>query len=182
MDVLDIIQSDHDAIEALVDKLQAIADSSSDRDVARAAELCGQLAIEIHLHQQSEERVVYRACLGEDVALREIAQGGVHHHVLVDTMLGELRHLRPGPDGKLRIALGVLRDLFVRHARDDEERRLLPLLRAALSDDQRLALGQAILAERERIRPQVERDGERPGRRHAAPPGRGPRAHVHHHH
>ena len=39
MDVLDIIEADHDAIEALVDKLAAIAGSTADRDVARAAEL-----------------------------------------------------------------------------------------------------------------------------------------------
>ena len=180
MDALDILQSDHDAIEALIEKLEAIADSEADRDIARVAELGGQLAIEVHLHLLSEERVVYRACA--EVGLRDVAHAGHYHHLLVDTMLDELRAQRPGPDGKLRAAVNVLEDVFRRHARDDEERVLFPLLRQALSDERRTALGQAILAERERIRPQVERDSVRPGRRHPYSPGRAGRVHAHHHH
>jgi hypothetical protein len=179
MDVLDIIESDHDAIDALIDKLETIADSSADRDIARAAELGQQLATEIMLHAQSEEHVVYRACQHLDPALRELALAGAHHHHLVDTMLCEVRSLRPGTDGKLHVAVRVLRDVFRRHARDDEQGKIFPVLRAALSDDERCTLGQALLAERERIRPAVERETERPRRR--AHPSRGFRSHVHHH-
>lgn len=180
MDVLDIIESDHDAIETLIDMLAAIADSSADRDIARAGELGQQLATELELHVRSEEHVVYRACQHVDPALREHALAGAHHHLLIDTMLGEVRGLRPGADGKLRAAVGVLRDVFRRHARDDEQGRVFPILRAALSDDERAALGQALLAERDRIRPAVERDTERPRRRPHSP-ARGFRSHLHHH-
>jgi hypothetical protein len=179
MDVLDIIEADHDAIEALIAKLEAVAESTADRDIARVIELRSQLVTEVHLHSLSEERVVYRACQQGDPALREFALAGVHHHHLVDAMLADLRVLRPGPDGKLRAAVRVLKDVFVRHAREDEEARIFPVLRAAMSDDDRAALGRALLAERERVRPQVERDGERPRRRSHSPP-RGFRSHVPH--
>jgi hypothetical protein len=181
MDVLDIIEADHDAIEALIEKLETIAESSSDRDIARAAELSQQLATEHALHVQSEEHVVYRACQHLDPALRELALAGGHHHHLVDTMLAEVRLLRPGTDGKLRAAIGVLHDLFRRHAREDEQRRIFPILRTALSDDERTTLGKAMLAERERIRPQVEHDTERPRHRTHGHHGRGFRPHLHHH-
>jgi hypothetical protein len=180
MDVLDIIEADHDAIEALIDKLETLADSSADRDIARTAELGRQLASELALHVQSEEHVVYRACGQHDPTLRELVLAGSHHHHLVDTMVTEVRTLRPGADGKLRVALRVLRDVFRRHARDDEQGRVFPILRATLSDDDRCALGKALLAERERIRPQVERETERP-RRRAHGPVRGFRSHLHHH-
>jgi len=180
MDVLDIIESDHDAIETLIDMLEAVADSSADRDIARAAELGQQLATELQLHVLSEEHVVYRACQHADPALRDHALTGGHHHLIIDTMLGEVRSLRPGADGKLRAAVRVLRDVFRRHARDDEQGRVFPILRAALSDEERATLGQAMLAERERIRSQVEHDTERPRRRPHGP-ARGFRSHVHHH-
>jgi hypothetical protein len=178
MDVLDIIEADHDAIESLIEKLAGIAGSTADRDVARAAELVDQLALELELHSRSEELVLYRAChqLGGD--LRAFALAGVHHHHLADAMVADLRATRPGDDGKLAAALGVLRDVFVRHARDGEEATIFPVLRRAVSDDDRAALGRALLAERERIRPQIEHAGERPPRRKP----HGLRPHAHHHH
>src|SRR5204863_8217321 len=84
MDVLDIIEADHDAIESLIDMLEAVADSSSDRDIARAGELGGELATELQLHLHSEEHVVYRACQHADPALRDHALAGAHPHLLID--------------------------------------------------------------------------------------------------
>jgi hypothetical protein len=180
MDVLDIIEADHDAIESLIEKLAGIAGSTADRDVARAADLVEQLAIEIELHSRSEELVLYRAChqLGGD--LRAFALAGVHHHHLEDAMLADLRALRPGDDGKLAAAVGVLHDVFVRHARHGEEATIFPVLRHAMPDAERTALGRALLAERERIRPQIEH-ADRPPRRRPHGPARGLRAHPHHH-
>lgn len=154
MDVADLIKRDHDEVADLFDRLVVLArDDGGHAD--EAARIACRLVALARIHARAEERVVYEA-LRSVPKLNWFALAGPHEHENLETTLDKLLVRRPG-DAEYRVIVKVARDLFEMHARDEEEAELLPAMREALSVEQREALGRDMLAEQERIRPEILR-------------------------
>lgn len=153
MDIIALVTADHDEVFAQIEQLEIlVADDSRSSDAMR---LAVKLAVTVKTHAKAEERVLYDAMRTSTDQLRERALEGPYAHQALDMMLDKLVLHRPGPE--LRAILKVCKGLFQQHARDEEEGAVLPALAAALPASQREQLGQAMHAEKLRLRPQIER-------------------------
>jgi len=153
MDIIGCITADHDEVSELFDELARLAqDDSRTSDAMRIAV---RLAVALKIHTHAEERVVYRAMNGADLRLAAFAREGHYEHGAIDMLIDRLLSQRPGAE--LFAILKVARDQFDHHARDEEERLILPLLAAQLTPTEGLSLAHDFLAERRRIRPSIER-------------------------
>lgn len=153
MDVVELIRRDHDELAQMFDELAEIA--RDDRRGNGAVRLCSRLVVAAKLHARAEERVFYevlRTCPGP---LKAFALAGPHEHEMLDITLDKLLLQRPSEE--LGVIVRVARDLFAMHARDEEETDLLPLVATALSPEVLRALGRDLIAEKVRLRPQIER-------------------------
>ncbi len=153
MDIVELICRDHDELAAMFDELAQVA--RDDRRGNGAVRLCGRLVATARVHSRAEERVFYevlRTCPGP---LKAFALAGPHVHETLDITLDKLLVQRPSEE--LDVIVRVARDLFAMHARDEEEGDLLPLVRAALTEEELAGLARDYGAEKARIRPQIER-------------------------
>lgn len=153
MDIVELIRRDHDELAQMFDELAEIA--RDDRRGSGAVRLCSRLVVAAKLHTRAEERIVYevlRTCPGP---LKAFALAGPHEHEMLDITLDKLLVQRPSEE--LGVIVRVAHDLFEMHARDEEEADILPLVEQMLSIDERRALGRDLIAEKLRIRPQIER-------------------------
>jgi hypothetical protein len=75
---------------------------------------------------------------------------------VLETTLDKLLVRRPGDD-EYPVIVRVAHDLFVMHARDEEEAVVLPVVDQELTADELESLAADMLAEQARIRPQVLR-------------------------
>ena len=153
MDIIEVITSDHDAAAGLFGALEDVA--LDDRRTSDAMHRVVRLAVALKVHCFAEEHVLYEAVRTANPQLAELALEGPYEHEALDLMLDKLVLHRPGPE--LRALLHVARHEFEHHARDDEERRMLPAVEAWFTEAERTKLGLDMLAEKRRIRPHVER-------------------------
>jgi hypothetical protein len=144
MDIITVIKRDHDEVADLFDRLVMLSSADEAMRIAR------RLVARARIHSRAEERVVYET-LRSHPKLKMFALAGPHEHENLDTTLDKLlvRH----PHDEYRMIVGVARDLFTMHARDEEEAEMLPAMRQCMSADELLALGSEMLAEQDRIRP-----------------------------
>jgi hypothetical protein len=149
-DVIDVLCTDHDEIAVL---FAAIADLA--RDATRAADarsLVKTLVSAVTLHDRAEERIVYAVCAEWGVTrLRDLARSGTRDHDSLASALAALGGLAPGPDGALEAALRTAQAIFERH-RETEEDELFSTMELAFGADERLAMGRAVVVEKERLR------------------------------
>jgi len=149
-DVLDVLAADHDEIAVLFTAIEELA-----RDASRAADarsLVATLVSAVSLHDRAEERVVYTACADYPVTdLREHARAGRRDHDALGKAVGALESLAPGLDGSFEAALRTARTVFDRH-REEEEDELFTTMELAFGPDERLAMGRAVVMEKERLR------------------------------
>lgn len=154
MTVIELIQREHDEIADLFDHLVVLA--RDHRRVDEATRVAARLAAVVRIHSRTEERTLYETLRTRDPALRAAAYRGPHEHELLDMTLDKLLVRRAGDDD-YRAIVSVARGLFEHHARDTEEREILPLVAASLSEDELRTLATDMLADQARIRPQVLR-------------------------
>lgn len=153
MDIVELIRRDHDELAEMFDELAQIA--RDDRRGNGTVRLCGRLVTAARLHARAEERVFYevlRTCPGP---LKAFALAGPHEHEILETTLDKLLVQRPSEE--LEVIVRVARDLFAMHSRDREEGELLPAVQAALTEEELVGLARDLLAEKVRLRPQIER-------------------------
>ena len=150
MNILDVIRDDHDEALALVDQLLKRADSDGD---PRVPGLARELAIALRLHARAEEAILYPILTKET---RGAGLEGYNEHELIDIQCEKVLLLEPGPDGELRAALRVLRELVMHHGKEEEEGILFPKLLKIFERDELEALGTALAGEKERRRAEVE--------------------------
>ncbi len=153
MDIIEVIQADHDEVAALFDALSQLA--ADDRRTNEGMRLAVRLAVALKTHARAEEKVLYEAIRTATVELSEFALEGPYEHQVLDVMIDKLVMQRPGCE--LKAILKVAREMFEHHARIEEEGRVLPLVKAAVSGVERAQLGDDMLAMKRRIRPQIER-------------------------
>jgi hypothetical protein len=154
MDIVVLIRRDHDEIAQLFERVGDIARERC-RGGAAAGRACAELVIAARVHTRAEERVLYEALRRHGGPLLAFALAAPHEHDELDITLDKL--LLPGAVAELDRLHRVARDLFLLHARDEEEADILPLVATALSPVTRIALAHDLVAEKARIRPQIAR-------------------------
>lgn len=150
MNILDVIRDDHDEALALIESLLERADTDGD---VRVPGLARELAIALRLHARAEEAILYPILTQET---RGAGLEGYNEHELIDIQCEKVLLLEPGPDGELRAAAKVLRELVSHHGKQEEEGILFPKLAKIFERDELEALGRALLGEKERRRAEVE--------------------------
>jgi hemerythrin superfamily protein len=136
-DVLSMLSAQHRQVEDLFAALE-----KSHSGEARTA-LRDELVEALVLHAAIEEQVFYptvRAPETEDLVLESIEEHKAMKRTLLD--LAEV----PADDETFQAKLATLKELVVHHAKQEEERKLFPLLRGLMSAEQREALAQELTA------------------------------------
>jgi hemerythrin superfamily protein len=153
MDVLMVMKKDHDKAFELIEKLEDLTEEPS----GESLELTRQLVLEVLVHAQSEEKALYQMCeLSGGAQLRNFSLEGRIEHSLVEETLRRLLSLAPGEDGEFKAALKVAKELLYHHARQEEEKKIFPLVKKYFTSDERHQMGETMLAARERLRPRME--------------------------
>lgn len=156
MGVCEVIKSDHEEIALLFDQLAPLAD---DLHAKEAMRLAARLAITVKTHALAEQRVVYEALRTAGSELAACALEGPHELYALELVLDKLLALRPGPE--FRAVLAVARRLFEQHAQH-ESQQLFPAVQREIPAEEADQLGRDLVAEKQRVRPQVARKVEVP--------------------
>lgn len=154
MSIVDHIKREHDEIVELFDRLAALA--RDPRKADEAIRTTARLVAQVRVHSRAEERVFYAALHAYSGPLKAFALAAPHEHENVDTTLDKLLDHRPGND-EYEMIVKVARDLFVMHARDEEEIDVLPLAGKTLTAKELTRLASDMRAEETRIRPAILR-------------------------
>jgi hemerythrin superfamily protein len=152
MSILTVIEKDHKAVKRIFRELEKNAESPS----ARVTELVQSLVLEIKLHAKAEERTLYKACLHKNEKLHAFSMEGFIEHRLLDVVLKKLTKVRPGKDGEFQALLTVAKDVFEHHAIEEEEEEIFPKLKRAFTADELEALGESMIAFKEKLRSRLE--------------------------
>ena len=133
-DVIELLTSQHDEVDAL---FEAIEKGEGPR-----ASLFAELADKLAAHATIEEKVFYPAILvkATDAQLHE----AVEEHLAIKRVLADLITMRVD-DATFRAKLSVLKEEVSHHAHREEEAKLFPQVKALLDADQRAALGNECL-------------------------------------
>jgi hemerythrin-like domain-containing protein len=119
MDALQLLEAEHDDIEALLQKLEKAK-------ATRARHLFQELADQLDLVERLEQTYLYPP-LRADPDARELALEHFAEHDLVDRLVAELKTLKPD-DQDWQPKVKVLKEELDRHIRA-EETELFPRLR-----------------------------------------------------
>jgi hemerythrin superfamily protein len=137
IDVLELLESQHSEVEQLFEDIE-----NAEGD---AAALFAELADKIAAHSTVEEKIFYPAAMYPETS--DMLHESVEEHLAVKRLLADMLGLDPDPDNDTFCAkLGVLKDLISHHAHEEEEGQLFPILRRLMTEDERAAVGNEVLA------------------------------------
>ncbi|THV28335.1 hemerythrin domain-containing protein [Glycomyces paridis] len=141
-DLIDVIVKDHRAFEAVF-----VALERGGPDTEGRKDLVDHLIAELVRHSVAEEQFMYPAAKsrledGADIVAHEIEE-----HAEADEVMKALEGLGPEDDRFEPLVERLIAD--VRHHLDEEERHLLPRLRAACDEEELQFLGYKVLAAKE---------------------------------
>lgn len=131
-DAVTLLENDHRKVEALFERYE-----SGDRKVL------DQICEELTVHTAIEEKIVYPA-------LADVPDGDVMRHEAetehdeVKDAVDRLRTMGPAAEEIDHIMQTIVQG--VTHHVEEEERRVLPAMRAALGEERMAALGEKLLA------------------------------------
>lgn len=137
IDALELLTEQHDEVEEL---LSQIEDSD---DPEQKEELFREVADKIAAHSTMEEKIFYPSVMSEQTS--EQLLEATEEHLAVKRVLADMLEL-DADDERFNAKLTVLKEHIRHHARDEEEGKLFPILRAQLSEDQLAGLGNEMLA------------------------------------
>lgn len=133
-DVLELLASQHREVDDLLEKIE------QGRGDRRA--LFMELADKLAAHAAAEEKVFYPAVMSEQTS--ELLHESVEEHLAVKRVLADLL-TKDIDDEEFEAKLSVLKEQVSHHAHEEEEGKLFPKLRAAMSPDELAALGNEYL-------------------------------------
>jgi hemerythrin superfamily protein len=133
-DVLELLASQHREVDDLLEKLEQ---GNGDRQA-----LFMELADKLAAHAAAEEKVFYPAVMTEQTS--ELLHESVEEHLAVKRVLADLI-TKDIDDEEFDAKLSVLKEQVSHHAHEEEEGKLFPKLRAALSPDELAAIGNEYL-------------------------------------
>jgi hemerythrin-like domain-containing protein len=145
-DVVDLIMQDHREVERLFDELKENPD--------KRPNLLPVLTTLLTAHSRAEEAEVYPVAAAEAGEKEEVSHSQ-QEHIEADQLLAKLAKTDP-MSADFDKALQNLIDAVSHHV-EEEETKVLPGMRANLSDQRRTELGDAFAASRK------EHLGEQPG-------------------
>lgn len=135
IDALEILESQHTEVDQLVEQLERGGDD-------RAA-VFAELADKIAAHTTVEEKIFYPAAM--DAKTSDLLHESVEDHLAIKRLLADMMEMDPDED-EFAAQLALLKDEFSRHAHDQEEGRLFPIVRRILTGDELAAVGNEVLA------------------------------------
>ena len=136
LNALDLLKAQHRGVEKLFAELE---DASGDRKSALFAELADLLAV----HAAIEERIFYPNVKME--ATEALLKESVQEHLHVKRMVAELMETSVSDDS-FDPKILLLKDMVEHHAKDEEERKLFPILRRELAAEWLEGLGSEMIA------------------------------------
>ena len=141
MDVLKLLEGQHDEVKQLFKKLEQ-AEGSQGR------QLFETLRAKLTLHEELEETYFYPALKGDEAARDLVLEGYQEHHVM-DVLLGEIERLAPDSEA-WQPKVKVLQENTEHHI-EEEEGELFPAVRKIWKTDTREQVGrqmQQLISER----------------------------------
>jgi hemerythrin superfamily protein len=137
IDVLELLASQHTEVDELIEQLEG---GKGDR-----AELFAELADKLAAHAAVEEKIFYPAAMYPETS--ELLHESVEEHLGVKRILADMLELDPEEDqDRFEAALSLLKEQITHHAHEEEEAKLFPKLRRLMTDDERAAIGNEVLA------------------------------------
>lgn len=133
-DVLELLTSQHEEVDMLLEKLEK---GEGNRRV-----LFMELADKLAAHATVEEKVFYPAVMAKQT--NELLHESVEEHLAIKRVLADLIEMRLDDD-TFKAKLSVLKEQVSHHAHKEEEAKLFPKVRAMFSSDERAALGNEVL-------------------------------------
>jgi hemerythrin superfamily protein len=141
-DVLDLLASQHTEVDQLFAQLE-------DGEANHRATLL-ELGDKLAAHAAVEEKIFYPAVMAKQT--HDLLHEAVEEHLAIKRVLADL--LAPGIDDEsFKAKLAVLKENVSHHAHEEEEKKLFPLVRRLMNDDERAALGNEVLAMFEELLP-----------------------------
>ena len=139
IDVLELLTSQHAEVDELFEQLEA--------DPGDRAALFEQLADKLAAHATVEEKVFYPAAM--EAQTSDLLHESVEEHLAIKRVLADMLDLDPDDEDdedEFDAKLSVLKEQVSHHAHKEEEAKLFPQLRQLMSEDERAALGNEVLA------------------------------------
>lgn len=133
-DALDLLERDHRRIEALLE--QGVETDAASLTTRKA--IFEQLARELAVHEQIEEKILYPALKSHAEAKDIVLEGYQEHHV-ADVLVKEL-HEMPPSDERWGAKLKVLKESLEHHIKE-EEGEMFKTARSVLSREQLAEIG-----------------------------------------
>jgi hemerythrin superfamily protein len=133
-DVLELLAAQHKEVDELFLQLEQ---GGGDR---RA--LFTELADKLAAHAAAEERVFYPAVMSRDTG--DLLRESVEEHLSIKRVLADLIAMNVD-DPSFLATLTVLKEQVAHHAHKEEEAKLFPKLKSAMTGDERAALGNEYL-------------------------------------
>ncbi len=139
-DAIDLILEDHRRVDELFDRFEALTDTV---DSAEKRGIASQMVRELSIHASIEEQIFYPAVREHLPQGDEVVHESVAEHRAVKELLAAIEETDPAdPKFDERVTM-LIRE--VRHHVEEEERDILPALRAQLDDDAVREMGAAML-------------------------------------
>jgi hemerythrin superfamily protein len=139
-DVLELLEAQHKEVDELIARLEQ---GDGDR---RA--LFTELADKLAAHASAEEKVFYPSVMTNDTS--DLLHESVEEHLSIKRVLADLIAMNVDDDS-FKATLSVLKEQVSHHAHKEEEQKLFPKLRAAMTRDERAALGNEFLVAFEQL-------------------------------
>jgi hypothetical protein len=137
IDVLELLTSQHAEVDQLMEQLES---GKGDRMA-----LFTTLADKLAAHATVEEKIFYPAAMTTQTS--ELLHESVEEHLAIKRVLADMLQLDPNEDEEdFDAKLSVLKEGVSHHAHEEEEAKLFPMLRRTMSEDDRAALGNEVLA------------------------------------
>jgi hemerythrin superfamily protein len=138
-EALGLLHAQHEAVEDLFKRIEL----AMERDHRRALGLVRELAEALTIHAAIEEQHFYPAVRTPKTA-HLVAESFEEHRQMKRALADVVAAAEDG--GELGAKISVLKEEVVHHAKEEEEAKLFPMVRTILDEDQREALGQAMIA------------------------------------
>jgi hemerythrin superfamily protein len=134
MDALEMLQSEHDDLRALLAKIVKTHG-------VPARHLFAELMPALEIHEELEQTYLYPH-LRQDETAREVALEALEEHHVMDILVREIGQLKPADEGwmpKIRVL-----KLIAEHHIDEEEQQLFPRVRDIWDDDKCRHVGRSM--------------------------------------
>ena len=135
MDAIELLESDHKKVKALLEAIGETDQGSEDR----RRELFSQIRNEMSVHERIEEEIFYPA-LKEHPKAKDIVLEGYEEHHAVDLLFDELEGV-PFEDERWAPKMTVIKENIEHHIEEEEE-EMFDKARSILDEDELKSLGE----------------------------------------